>query len=469
MERIFIVLLVAILNYGINVYEKGDFYMEILIVRGLSSILEASLWTYFIVSVSKIISREDENLEKGKIFLLFFIILICSIIGRLTAKVFPFLNAMITYPIILISIKYILNIDWLKSITIIVSNIITLIITELISAFTCMSIFKIDSNILLTNWVYTTIALVIQYTLFFAVIKIANMISKNKNEFKDMLSSINKKTVITVLSILALCIFPQFIIYVINKYNYPTYFLILNSIQMIIVCIVIFSSFKNSMEKEKAKSDLMTITLHNKTMTGMVDGVRKLKHDYNNIMQALNGYMSTKQYDKLQAHINSVIGECSDINNLSVINPKIFNDPAIYGIVGAKYFTAIEKDIKFELDISTNIANINFSMPDLSRILGIILDNAMEATTKLEKGRYIKLEMRFDNKKCADIIRVYNTYDTSININTKDVFKKGYSSKEVKSGIGLWEVKKLIDKSGNSQIYASIEKNQFIQNIIIEK
>ena len=106
---------------------------------------------------------------------------------------------------------------------------------------------------------------------------------------------------------------------------------------------------------------------------------------------------------------------------------------------------------------------------DIYALLGNILDNAMEATTKLEKGRYIKLEMRFDNKKCADIIRVYNTYDTSININTKDVFKKGYSSKEVKSGIGLWEVKKLIDKSGNSQIYASIEKNQFIQNIIIEQ
>lgn len=223
------------------------------------------------------------------------------------------------------------------------------------------------------------------------------------------------------------------------------------------------------MEKEKAKSDLMTITLHNKTMTGMVDGVRKLKHDYNNIMQALNGYVSTKQYDKLQAHINSVIGECSDINNLSVINPKVFNEPAIYGIVGAKYFTATDKNIKFELDISTDISKINFSMPDLSRILGIILDNAMEATSKLEKGRYIKLEMRYESKKCADIIRVYNTYDTNVHINIQDLFKKGYSSKEVKSGIGLWEVKKLINKSGNSQIYASLEKNLFIQNIIIEK
>ena len=202
----------------------------------------------------------------------------------------------------------------------------------------------------------------------------------------------------------------------------------------------------------------MAANLHNKTMTGMVDGVKKLKHDYNNIMQALNGYVSTKQYDKLQEHIKSVIGECNDINNLSVINPEIFNDPAIYGIVGAKYFMAIEKDIKFDLDITTNIAEINFSMPDLSRILGILLDNAIEATSKLDNNKYIKLEMRFDSKKYADVIRVYH-----------NIFKKGYSSKKVKSGIGLWEVQKLIKKAGNSQIFANIEKEKFVQNIIIEK
>lgn len=261
--------------------------MEFLIVRGLSSILEACLWTYFIVSVAKIISKEEINSNKKQIVLLFFIILICSIIGRLTANIFPFLNTIITYPIILIATKFILKIDWLKSLTIVVTNLVTLMITELISVFICMSIFKIESDVFVNSWVYLSIALVIQYTLFFAITKITNMITKNKSGFKDMLSSINAKTIITVLSILALCIFPQVIIYVINKYNYPTYFLILNSIQTIIICIVIFSSFKNAMEKEKAKSDLMTITLHNKTMTGMVDGVRKLKHDYNNIMQAL--------------------------------------------------------------------------------------------------------------------------------------------------------------------------------------
>lgn len=75
LKRIFLALLVANLNYSISVYEKGEFYMEFLIVRGLSSILEAGLWTYFIVSVSKIISKEEINFSKKQI-ILFFISLI---------------------------------------------------------------------------------------------------------------------------------------------------------------------------------------------------------------------------------------------------------------------------------------------------------------------------------------------------------------------------------------------------------
>lgn len=443
--------------------------MEFLIVRGLSSILEAVLWTYFIVSFAKILSKNELHFSKKQLILLTVIIFVCSIIGRLTANIFPFLNAIITCPIILIAIVFILKINWFKSIVIIISNNLILMIVELISAFICMGLFKIDTDTLVHNWGYFFSAVIVQYTLFFVIIKTANLIIQNKKDLKYMINTINKKTILNILIIIALCTFPQFVIYVINKYNYPAYFLILNSVQMIIICIVIFASFKNAMEKEKAEHDLMAANLHNKTMTGMVDGVKKLKHDYNNIMQALNGYVSTKQYDKLQEHIKSVIGECNDINNLSVINPEIFNDPAIYGIVGAKYFMAIEKDIKFELDIATNIAEINFSMPDLSRILGILLDNAIEATSKLDNNKYIKLEMRFDSKKYADVIRVYNTYDTSIQVNTNDIFKKGYSSKKVKSGIGLWEVQKLIKKAGNSQIFANIEKEKFVQNIIIEK
>ena len=79
------------------------------------------------------------------------------------------------------------------------------------------------------------------------------------------------------------------------------------------------------------------------------------------------------------------------------------------------------------------------------------------------------LEMKFNKRKNADFIRVINTYDTDIQINLEKIYEKGFSTKEVKSGIGLWEVKKLITKSRNSQVFATIEKDKFIQNIIIEK
>jgi two-component system sensor histidine kinase AgrC len=222
------------------------------------------------------------------------------------------------------------------------------------------------------------------------------------------------------------------------------------------------------MKVDKSLSDLFTSELHNKTMVGMVDGVRTLKHDYNNIMQALNGYVATKQYDKLQEHINKVLEECNIINNLSIIDPKIFNHPAIYGIVGAKYFLATEENIIFDLDIVTNISEICFPIPELSRILGIFLDNAMEATKKCDNP-YIRLEMKYDNRKCADIIKVINSYDTSINIDLSEIYKKGISSKKVKSGLGLWEVKNLVKKVNNSQVFATIENTKFVQNLIVEK
>lgn len=77
--------------------------------------------------------------------------------------------------------------------------------------------------------------------------------------------------------------------------------------------------------------------------------------------------------------------------------------------------------------------------------------------------------MKYDNRKCADIIKVINSYDTSINIDLSEIYKKGISSKKVKSGLGLWEVKNLVKKVNNSQVFATIENTKFVQNLIVEK
>ena len=68
-----------------------------------------------------------------------------------------------------------------------------------------------------------------------------------------------------------------------------------------------------------------------------------------------------------------------------------------------------------------------------------------------------------------DIIIIKNSVIPNLNLDVSKIFNKGVSSKKVKSGIGLWEVKKIISSKSNSQIYASLKDNEFCQTIIIEK
>ena len=414
----------------------------------------------------------NENISKTKkiiAFVALFITMITLDIFSKIKEIIPFFSIIVFTIITSLISLYLFKVKKIKAVFNSIFPVLVMFISELLSVFVCSAIFKktslqLNDSLISRYWVIG-IECVIAFLILFIIMKLINKGNENASII-NIFSSTN--TTMKIFLILIICTLPQIVLFCIYKYNYPISILIVNTVQIILVCFILFNYLKINMEKEKAESDLEISELHNKTMIGMVDGVRTLKHDYNNIMQALNGYVSTKQYDKLQEHINKVLDECNIVNNLSVIDQKVFNDPAIYGIVGAKYFIAMEADIKFELDIVTNIKEISFPMPELSRILGIILDNAIEATSKTD-NKYMKLEMKYDARKDADIIKVYNTYDTNIDINLKDIYKKGVSSKKIKSGIGLWEVKKLIDKSKNSQIYASLEHGMFVQNIIIEK
>lgn len=440
--------------------------MANLIVNIFIAISQSLISSYVILILhnkitGKITSKKDSIFFMGSIF-------IETIICTILKNFIPGINTLISILIETSLVTILLKTNPLKSLLIIIGNMSIFAITEIISVYLIVFLFNTTMDGVLSAPLKLLSTTIFQFILIALLLISYFKITKTKPINFEFLNDINNKQILTLVALLIVYIFPSMLIFILNSYTYPLPLLIINSIQFVLIFIIAFIFVKSRVEYEKTQSELFTSELHNKTLIGLVDGVRTLKHDYNNIIQSLNGYVLTKQYDKLQLHIKSLLKECNSVNNLAVIDPKIFNEPAIYGIVGSKYFVANEKNITFDLDIVTNIAEINFPMPDLSRILGILLDNAIEATLK-SKEPYIRLEMHFDKRKCADIIKIYNTYDTSIDIDLESIFKKGYSTKEVKSGIGLWEVNKLISKNPHSQIYASIEGKQFAQTLIIEK
>mgnify|MGYP003289558130 CR=1 FL=1 len=444
--------------------------MENVITFIISTIVQTIMVSYFVFSISKIFTNK-KPLKKQIILavLLFTLIGIGSQILKYHFKnYFTILNLPFTILILFIITHFILKVNKSRSFLVIISMLVLCAITELLAMSISRLIFQKSMEEIINDKISSSITLVIQCIMNLALTKIFVIVLNKKLLLVDSFKKITYKQAFLYIILLIIYVFPQMILMIINKYAYTNTFLIINTIQFILICIFLSIYIKKSLEHDKVQMDLYTSELHNKTLVGMVDGVRTLKHDYNNIIQALNGYITTKQYDKLAEHINGVLKECNIINNLSVIDPKIFNEPAVYGVVGAKYFLANKDNITFDFDIMTDISKIAFPMPDLSRILGILLDNALEATRKSNKP-YIMLEMKFDKRKNSDIIRVVNTYNPNIKIDLNKIYEKGFSTKVVKSGIGLWEVKKLVGKNKNSQVYATIEKDKFVQNIIIEK
>lgn len=355
--------------------------MDNLLIFISNAIIQTFLCGYTVYSISKFFVSEPFSKKQN------ILLIITSLLGvtfsLIVKEYIPAFNIMTCIVVFVLISHFVLKITWLKSLLIAVLSMTYTAITEIICFFIGMIIFKADVAEL-TNQPLISIALsLLQCILSFVVLNALHFVTNKKTNIQYVLGNISYKQVLAFTIALVLCIFPQMIIFVLTDYSYPTVFLIINSLQFILICIFLFVYLKKSVEHEKTQSDLFTSELHNKTLVGMVDGVRTLKHDYNNIMQALNGYVSTKQYDKLQNHINGVLEECNIVNSLAVIDPKIFNDPAIYGIVGSKFFLANEQNLPFEFDIVTNIAEIQYPMTN-GRNTGEILRllDALQLTDK---------------------------------------------------------------------------------------
>ena len=114
-------------------------------------------------------------------------------------------------------------------------------------------------------------------------------------------------------------------------------------------------------------------------------------------------------------------------------------------------------------DIFTDLSNINFDIYEFTRILGILLDNAIEAAKDTDE-KLIEIIFKSDTKKQIFIIE--NSCSNN-NISTTKIFEKGYSTKKNNSGIGLWKVHNILSKNTNIDLFTTVNNNKFKQELSV--
>ena len=120
--------------------------------------------------------------------------------------------------------------------------------------------------------------------------------------------------------------------------------------------------------------------------------------------------------------------ESEDINWLNKL--KYVPQGGLKGLLYYKIQEMLKDDVKIFVDVSpelekaTNSKAINKILGDISKIIGVYIDNSIEAVRNL-KEKYIIIEFYIENKEI--VFSISNNYSGSIDINKVD--KEGYTTK----------------------------------------
>lgn len=203
----------------------------------------------------------------------------------------------------------------------------------------------------------------------------------------------------------------------------------------------------------------------NRNLTEVNDKVRCFRHDFNNIIQAIDGYITLKDMDSLQIYFKSLVKECNYVNSVDFLNNRGKENPAIYSILLSKYRLAEEKNIKMNIEILVDLSKLKCNSYRISRMLGILLDNAIEACIEADE-KIINVVFVKEDIRNRVLIKIENTYlDKEIDLGK--IFEKEYSTKEGNSGLGLWKVRDILSKDTKLDLFTTKDDYMFKQQLEI--
>lgn len=399
--------------------------------------------------------------KKQKIIYIIFIYLVSLFSIHLIPN--PF-NVIINYAINVVLIKCIFKVSMFKSIIATVCPAI--IIGLIISLFTnpYIRLLNISLEQLISTAFYRIVFLLLTY-LFLGIIVLIIKYAKFSFNLIDDIDSKTKFSIIANIVLGFITLIIQCIVVFFYTDILPLWITFFSFISLLAYFIISIYSLTRVMKLTLTTRKLESAESYNNTLRILHDNVRGFKHDFDNIVTTIGGYIKTEDIEGLKKYYLELVDDCEKVNNLYVLNPEIVNNDGIYNLLTKKYNESTSKDIKVNISFLLDLGNIHMKTYEFARILGILLDNAIEASSECEE-KIINLNFRNDNKNSRELIVIENTYNDK-NIDTEKIFEKGISSKENHTGLGLWEIRKIVKKNNNVNLYTSKNDKFFSQTLEI--
>ena len=219
-------------------------------------------------------------------------------------------------------------------------------------------------------------------------------------------------------------------------------------------------------EMKREKEERRNLLEYTSQVESMYEELRSFKHDYVNILASLSGYIENGDMEGLEQYFEqSILPTNEKINQGKYHLQKLskIQEPAIKGLVSSKMIYAMNAGLEVFIDIVEDVEDIAIRTLDLTRILGIYIDNAIEATSECEKK---ELKFNIVKEENAVIIVVMNSF-VNHNLSVKEMEKQNVSTKGEGRGLGLNNVNEILRKYSNINKITEIKDGYFVQTLVI--
>ena len=396
-------------------------------------------------------------------------VLIYGTIGNIFSFIIPTSYTIFIYIILWpVLIYFILKATIIKAL---LAEIITLIISsslEFLFTNAFLNLFNITSEMIVTIPFYRLIVALSIYFIIFMLTKFINHLKVNIQIFDNMKTKTKILLVVNAL-LIVLVIAMQFYLLRFYSASMPTFITLISIFGLIAYFAVSLYSIINVSKLETTKIDLENANSTIHSLTILHDQVRSFKHDFDNMVNSIGGYVVNEDIEGLRKYYNQLLEECHKTNNLYALSPAVINHPAIYHMLATKYYEADQKNVQINLNVFLDLNEIEDRMKiyDFTRILGILLDNAIDAAVECDK-KIINVTFRKEISNNMIAVIIQNTYKNK-EVDTETIYQKGVSSKENHSGLGLWKVRQILMHNNNLNLFTTKNEEFFTQQFEIYK
>lgn len=321
-----------------------------------------------------------------------------------------------------------------------------------------------------------TLLLIPFYTLFFKGLRIEAKYLKVDtldSDFKNIFLSLNISFIVYFLFVRTTVLIERWVEMKVIAVNWDPYYVRTNIVLLYFVLFtasLLYLNYRNKEKQEKEIQELKDKQLtdlgrYSRHVESLYKEIRSFRHDYTNILISLNEAIKEEDIVAIRTIYSEVIADSDrkfydgkyDIARLSNIQ-----NPAVKSLLSSKMLEAQKKGITISVEVDVEIEQPALELIEFITILSILLDNAIDAAEQCVNGNIVFAYFQEDDRK---IIVVENT-TLEDKVSTSHIFEYGHSTKGDNRGIGLANVKAILDNYPKFSISTNSSNHRFVQELV---